>query len=90
MEWKFIGLKNTYYRGDNQMTFYQEFGPTLHCGDPFYQAKEYDRLDASIYFLRKKNIDCYGKLSFHFVGGRVQSSQELTIRVNFGQRINIK
>lgn len=90
LEWGWFGVKNTFYKGQNQLTFYDEFGPMLHNGDPFYRASMYDRLDICAYLLRRNSIECVAKSNIHFVGGRTQFQQQLILRVNFGQSIKFK
>lgn len=84
-EWRFLGLKNVVYAGDNQLTFYDEFGAMLHCGDPFYRAPFYDRLDFYVYFLRNRFVDCKACVSLHFVDGKVQNQQQLLLRFKLDQ-----
>ena len=85
--WRFLELKNVVYSGNNQLTFYEEFGSLLHSGDPFYRAGFYDRLDLNIYFLRNKFVECKGSVCLHFVDGKVQNQQQLIVRFVIDQDI---
>ena len=41
IEWKGLGLHQTFYAGDNQLSLFYKYGASLHNSDPFYQASTY-------------------------------------------------
>ncbi len=81
-EWKFIGLRNTFYSGDPQMPFYQEFGAELYQGDPFFQASTYNRTKLYAYLFRNSFVNCAVSLNFHYTPGHFDSQQQLIVRLN--------
>src|SRR5664279_2881246 len=57
IEYKWIGLFNTFYNGDDMMYFYSELGNKLYWGDPTYRSKISDRSDFYIRFLQSRTVD---------------------------------
>jgi hypothetical protein len=78
--WRFIGLKNTFYYGENLMPFYSEFGADLNQGDPFYQSNLYNRTDLFLYLYRNNFVNCYFSWNFHYDNVRLQHQQQLIVR----------
>jgi hypothetical protein len=70
-----FSLFNTYYKGGSQQVFYNDFGNQLYWGDPIYRAKSYDRLDASIHFLKNSTVDLRFTYSLHFTEGKMYHEQ---------------
>lgn len=81
-EWRFIGLKNTFYSGGNQQPFYPQLGSQLNQGDPFYQAKLYNRTDIYFYFFRNRFVNCMASVNFHTTRSHVDLQQQLIVRFN--------
>lgn len=81
-EWRFIGLKNTFYAGGNQQPFYPQLGSQLNQGDPFYQAKLYNRTDIYFYFFRNRFVNCMASVNFHTTRSHVDLQQQLIVRFN--------
>lgn len=80
LRWRFLGLKNTFYVGDNLMPLYDRFGADLNQGDPFYQSPLYNRTDFFIYIVRKSFVNCYFSWNMHYVPGvRLQHQQQLIV-----------
>lgn len=78
INWRWLGLKNTFYYGDNLMPFYGIYGADLNQGDPFYQSKIYNRTDFYVYILHKSFINCYFSWNMHWVPqGGLQHQQQL-------------
>lgn len=86
--WWFLGLKNTLYIGDNLQPLRQSdnlgtpIGALMCQGDPFYQARLYNRTDLFVYFYRSSFVNCYFSYNMHYQGGRLQSQQQLIVRFN--------
>lgn len=80
IRWRFLGLKNTLYVGDNLMPLYGRFGADLNQGDPFYQSKFYNRTDLYIYLVNKSFLNCYFSWNMHYVPGfKLQHQQQLIL-----------
>ena len=57
--WRFIGLRNILYVGQNQMPLYKRYGQLLNQGDPRYQARLYNRTDLYLYIIRRSFVTCF-------------------------------
>lgn len=78
INWRWIGLKNTFYYGDDLMPLYVLYGADLNQGDPFYQSRIYNRTDFYVYILHKSFINCYFSWNLHWVPqGGLQHQQQL-------------
>jgi hypothetical protein len=77
---KGAGINGLYYLGDSQVLLY---------GDGFYKSDNYGRLD--LFYESNKQRSISGKLqfSFHFLPGKINSSQSFIIYINLGGRKNI-
>lgn len=82
MEWRFLGLCNTLYIGENQQPFYPLFGSLLNQGDPFYQSPRYNRTDVYAYLFRNRWVNCFFSLNFHYTKENFDSQQQLILRFN--------
>lgn len=80
VSWRFVGLKNTFYYGQNLMPWYGEYGADLNQGDPFYQSPLYNRTDLFVYLYRNNFVDCYFSWNFHYDTHRLQHQQQLQVR----------
>ena len=79
--WRFLGLTNTFYAGKPLLPAYREFGSGLYPGDPFYQARLYNRTDVYAYLLRNKFVSLRASLDFHVTPGSFIFYQKLTLKV---------
>lgn len=81
INWRWIGLKNTFYYGDNLMPFYGIYGADFNQGDPFYQSKIYNRTDFYLYLVRKSFINCYFSWNMHWepLGGLQHQQQVIAV-----------
>jgi hypothetical protein len=77
---KGAGINGLYYYGESQVLLY---------GDGFYKSDNYGRLD--LFYESNKQRSISGKLqfSFHFLPGKINSSQSFTIYINLEGRRNI-
>ena len=82
LNWWFLGLKNTFYYGDNLQPFRSDIGPLMCQGDPFYQSRLYNRLDLFLYLYRSSFVDFYFSYNFHFDNRQIQEQQQLIVRFN--------
>ena len=80
-EWRWLGLKNSFYFGGRQFPNYDSFGGLLYQGEPFYKAKFYDRLDVYAHLYRNRFMDIQASLNFNFAGKAMNFSQRVMLRV---------
>lgn len=83
IRWRWIGLRNTLYAGQNQMMLYPEYRQLLNQGDPHYQASVYNRTDLYLCFVSRSFVQCYADWSFHVTG----PSELAPSRLSHQQRI---
>ena len=81
LQWRWLGLKNTLYVGQNQYPFYPEFGPLLNQGDPFYQARFYNCTRLYAYLFRNPYVNCLASFNIHCNAGKTDLQQQLVVRV---------
>jgi hypothetical protein len=75
IEYRGLGLFNTYYRGGSQQVFYGDHSNELYWGDPVYRAKEYDRADFYIQFIRSSVVKLKFIYSFHLIEKQLYHAQ---------------
>lgn len=80
-EWKWLGLKNSFYLGSRQFPQYKVLGAELYQGEPFYQAKFYNRTDLYAHVYRNRFMDLRASLDFNFVGHTFNFSQRVMLSV---------
>lgn len=81
-EWRWLGLKNSFYMGGRQYPDYSFLGSNLYMGEPFYQAKFYNRTDIYAHVYRNRYMDLRAGLYFNAVGHTFNFSQHITLSVN--------
>lgn len=82
IEYKFIGLFNSFYKGAGLMNFYDSHSNDLYWGDPAYRADTYNRSDLYVRFINSKIVNIELAYSLHFLESRVYQEQMLKVRVN--------
>jgi hypothetical protein len=88
VEYKWFGLFNTFYIGDNMMHYYSELGNKLYWGDPAYRSKTSDRADFYISFLQTRTVDLDLTYSLTFMEHRMYHEQMLKLIVNLNSLKN--
>lgn len=86
LEYKWLGLFNTFYKGGGLMHFYLDHGNELYWGDPVYRAKTYNRSDFYVNFLQSRTVDIKLTYSLHFLESRVYHEQMLKVIINLNSR----
>jgi hypothetical protein len=81
-EYKKVGIFNSFYYGDGQMTFYNDHSNELYWGDPIYRAETYNRSDFYINFINNKIVNTRFVYSLHFVENTVYNEQSLKVIFN--------
>jgi len=82
IEYKGIGLFNTYYNGDGLMKFFGDHGSDLYWGDPVYRANKYNRTDLYLSFYKNSYIDMELTYSLHFLESNMYHEQMLKIKID--------
>jgi hypothetical protein len=77
VEYRGLGLFNTYYKGDSQQVFYGDHSNNLYWGDPVYRSKEYDRADFYICFLKTSVVKVKFIYSLHLTENQMYHEQSL-------------
>jgi hypothetical protein len=81
-EYKFIGLSNSFYKGEGLYEFYGDHSNELYWGDPAYRANTYNRTDFYLRFFDNRIVNAELTYSLHFLENRVYHEQMLKVRVN--------
>jgi hypothetical protein len=82
IEFKGVGIFNSFYRGQGQMSFYSSHSNNLYWGDSFYRAKTYDRTDLYYNFIKNKIVNVKFIYSLHFAESNVYHEQALKVTLN--------
>jgi len=77
--WWFLGLKNTFYYGDNLQPL-RPRNAFLCLGEPFYQSRIYNRTDIFAYLYRSSFVNLYFSWNMHYDGIRLQHQQQMIVR----------
>ena len=83
-EWRWLGVKNTFYAGGRLMPSYGEFGASLYQGEPYYQSKIYNRTDVYARIIHNRWVELQASLDFNFAQGSFIFYQRLSVRVYLG------
>ncbi|MDR1645923.1 MAG: hypothetical protein LBS05_08940 [Tannerellaceae bacterium] len=75
IEYKGLGLFNTYYKGGRQQVYYGDHGNALYWGDPVYRSGEYDRVDLYINFIQTAAVKLRFVYSLHFTEQQIYHEQ---------------
>jgi len=82
VEYRGIGLENSYYRGNGQMSFYNDHGMNLYWGDRIYRASQYDRADLYVRFFQSDVVKTKLIYTLHFAEGQMYNEQSLYVSFN--------
>lgn len=82
IEYRGLGLENSYYNGDGQMSFYNDHGMDLYWGDRIYRAKEYDRADFYVHFFHSEVVETKLMFTLHFAEKQMYNEQSLYVCFN--------
>ena len=79
-EWRWLGVRETFYAGKNQMPLYGLFGGELNMGSPYYQAKTYSRTDLYAHIISNRYVDFEAALNFHVTKDVFALWQQVSLR----------
>jgi hypothetical protein len=82
VEYKGIGIFNSFYTGHGQMHYYGDHHNDLYWGDPIYRAKTYNRSDIYVHFINNKVVNVNLIYSLHFLEGTMYHEQSLKVTFN--------
>ena len=78
--WRFLGLKQSVYYGNNLYPLYEKQKTTLNMGDPWYNSKLYSRTDLFVYLYNNRFVNCYFSLNLHLnETGKINFQQQLIV-----------
>jgi hypothetical protein len=90
VEYRGLGLFNTYYKGSSQQVYYSDHGNELYWGDPVYRSKEYDRIDLYIHFIRTPAVTLKFAYSLHLTEKQMYHEQAFYATFNLDNLKNKK
>lgn len=79
LTWRFIGFRDAFYFGQNQMPLYPQYGQLVNQGDPKYQARIYNRTDIFFYLIRRPFVTAYAGWNLLYVHGHGLSHQQQVV-----------
>ncbi|MDR0414953.1 MAG: hypothetical protein LBH84_06015 [Prevotellaceae bacterium] len=86
-----IGLKNTFYSGEDQLPLYDRYGAEhLYWGDPFYRNTFYNRSDFYVVIFDTRLVQARFTWSVHAAAGLLSNQQTFTLNigVDSGEKAN--
>lgn len=88
-EWRWLGLKNSFYAGGRLLPSYGEFRGQLYPGEPFYSSPFYNRTDVYARIVNNRWVNLEAALDFNVAKNSFIFYQRLLLRVYLDSR-NIK
>lgn len=82
IEYRGIGILNSFYKGAGQMSFYADHGANLYWADPIYRASTYNRTDLYLRMFQSEKLKIKFEYSLHFVENKVYHEQSLKVTAN--------
>ena len=80
-EWKWLGVKETFFAGKNLYPLYSKYGDLLNLGHPGYQSKIYSRTGVYAYIFRNRFVNLEAALDFHYTTEAFYFWQKISLRV---------
>ena len=80
-EWKWLGLRNSFYAGGCLFPSYPELGSELYQGEPFYQSSLYNRTDIYARIIGNEYVNLEAALDFNITKNSFIFYQRLMLRV---------
>ncbi len=86
-QWRWLGVRETFYAGGNLMPLYIKYGAELNMGSPYYQAKTYSRTDVYAHIVSNRYVDFEAAVNVHVTKDIVALWQQLSLRVYIDQSL---
>lgn len=83
-EWRYLGIKNSFYAGGKLYPEYSSFGSQLYMGDAFYSSDIYNRTDIYAKIIRNRYMDLEAQLNFNYARNSFIFYQRLVLDINIG------
>lgn len=83
-EWKWLGLRNSFYAGGKLFPLYGRFGTLLYQGESYYQSSMYNRTDIYARIMRNEWMDLEAQLNFNVAKGNFMFYQRLILNIHLG------
>lgn len=80
-EWRWLGLKNSFYAGGKLLPSYGEFRGQLYPGEPFYSSPFYNRTDIYARIVRNRWVNLEASLDFNVAKNSFIFYQRILLRV---------
>ncbi|MBO4735423.1 MAG: hypothetical protein J5614_03415, partial [Paludibacteraceae bacterium] len=84
LQWKKIGVKETFYAGDRQFPLYPMYGSLLNMGDPHYQSSVYSKTSVYSPIVENRYVSFGASLDFHVTKEGTSCYQKVYLNVNLG------
>lgn len=81
-EWKWLGLRNSFYRGGELFQLYHKYRASLYQGEAFYSGNFYNRLNIYARIIRTRYVSLTADLGFHFSSRGFMFNQRAIVTVN--------
>ena len=82
IEYRGIGLLNTFYSGQEQQVYFYKHQNQLYWGDQAYRASKYDRADFYIQFIKNQAVQVKLIYSLHFIENKMFHEQSLLAAID--------
>lgn len=84
-EWRFLGLRNSFYAGGRLMPLWGEFADQLYQGEPYYSSSFYDRADLYAKVYSNRFMSLQAELNFNFARSTFMFYQRLILIIHLGR-----
>ncbi|MDE7442867.1 MAG: hypothetical protein K2M65_01745, partial [Muribaculaceae bacterium] len=81
VQWRWLGVKNTFYGGGRLYPLYSKFGALLDQGEPYYASKYYNRTSVYATLMNNSFMNLRASLDFNVTENNFNFYQKLILRV---------
>lgn len=81
VQWRWLGVKNTFYGGGRLYPLYGKFGALLDQGEPYYASKYYNRTSVYATLMNNAFMNLRASLDFNVTENNFNFYQKLILRV---------
>lgn len=83
-EWKWLGLRNSFYKGGKLFPLYNQFGSLLYQGEAYYQSDFYNRTDVYAKLLNNRFMQLQAQLNFNLARNNFMFYQRIILDIHIG------